>query len=49
MDEAQLNSEVNLEEKDLEQHSEQILLLQDWINHEVQSTTTEEQSCMTQV
>ena len=45
-DKAQPNLEVNLEQKDLElhleQHSEQGLSLQEWINYEVQSTMTEE-------
>ena len=48
-DKAQPNSEVNSEEKDLEQHSEQGLSLQEWINYEVKSTMTEEQSCTNQV
>ena len=48
-DKAQPNSEVNLEEKDSEQHLEQGLSLQEWINYEVQSTMTEEQSCMSKV
>ena len=56
-DKEQPNSEVNveagLEEKDSEQHSEQhpeqSLLLQDWINNEIQSTMTENQLCMNQV
>ena len=41
-DKEQKNLEVNLEEKDSEQHSEQILLLQDWINYDVQLIMTEE-------
>ena len=48
-DKAQSNLEVNLEEKDLEQHSEQGLSLQEWINYEVQLTTTEEQLRMNHV
>ena len=40
---------INLEDKDLEQHLEQGLSLQDWINYEVQFTTTEEQSHTSQV
>ena len=46
---AQVNSEVNLEQIDLEQHSEQSWSLQQWISYEVQSTTAEEQSHMNQV
>ena len=56
-DKEQLNLEVNLEarleEKNLEQHpehnSEQSLLLQDWINREIQSPMTENQSHMNEV
>ena len=53
----QPNSEVNLEdgleEKNLEVHPkaqpEQSLLLQDWINSEIQLPTTENQSCTNEV
>ena len=45
----EVNSEAGSEEKDSEQHTEQRLLLQDWMNSEIQSPMTENQSCMNQV
>ena len=50
---SEVNSEVNLEQNseqnDLEHHLEQSWLLQEWIDYEVQLTTTEEQLQMNQV
>ena len=39
---------TKLKQNDSEHQSETNWSLQEWINYEVQSTTTEEQSCMNQ-